>query len=97
MSEKNIVRKLRVKNELGLHTRPATFIVQLLQESKSDVYFTHKEETINAKSILSILMLAVQKDALIIIQVEGVDAQETMDRLAEGFENHFGEGGIGGI
>ena len=92
---KNIVQKVRVKNELGLHTRPATLIVKLLQDSKSEVFFTHKKETINAKSILSILMLAAQKNASITIQIKGEDAQETMAKLIESFENGFGEAAKG--
>ncbi len=82
---------MQVKNKLGLHTRPATVIVKLLQESKSDVFFTHKEETINAKSILSILLLAARKNSKITISVEGDDADKTMEKLLGAFENQFGE------
>jgi phosphocarrier protein HPr len=91
MDEVDLVQKARVKNELGLHTRPATLIVKLLQESKSEVFFTYKKETVNAKSILSLLMLAAHKNAIITIQVKGKDAQTTMDRLIESFDNGFGE------
>lgn len=86
-----IVTKVRVKNDLGLHTRPATVIVQSLRNSKSQVFFTYKKETVNAKSILSILMLAVQKNASLTITVEGVDAKATMDNLVAIFESQFGE------
>ena len=86
-----IKKKIIVKNALGLHTRPATAIVKLLQNSKSDVFFTHDKYTVNAKSILSILMLAVQKNTKIIITVEGNDADDTMGKLVEAFENKFGE------
>jgi len=95
VAEQHIIQKIRVKNELGLHTRPATLIVKLLQEVKSEVFFTYKKETINAKSILSILILAAPKNACITIKVKGEDAQATMDRLVESFENCFGEGGMG--
>jgi phosphocarrier protein HPr len=91
----HLIRKVRVKNELGLHTRPATLIVKLLQEVKSEVFFTYKKETISAKSILSILILAAPKNASITIQVNGEDAQATMERLVESFENGFGEGETG--
>jgi len=84
-------KKVQVKNALGLHTRPATSIVKLLQNCKSDVFFTHKRETINAKSILSILMLAARKNARIMITVDGEDADDTLDKLVEAFENRFGE------
>lgn len=91
MTEQKLVKKVRVKNDLGLHTRPATIIVRLLQGCKSEVLFTHKKETINAKSILSILMLAAQKNSLITITVDGEDAYETMERLVGAFEDQFGE------
>lgn len=86
-----LIKKVQVKNRLGLHTRPATTIVKLLQSCKSDVYFTHKQETVNAKSILSILMLAARRNSKITIVVEGEDASGTMEKLEQAFENQFGE------
>jgi phosphocarrier protein HPr len=86
-----LISKVQVKNTMGLHTRPATTIVKLLQNVKSDVFFTYKQETINAKSILSILMLAATKNSKITITVEGEDADNTMESLVNAFENHFGE------
>jgi phosphocarrier protein HPr len=88
---KKITTKVKVKNRLGIHTRPATAIVKLLHRVKSDVSFTHKKDTINAKSILSILMLALHKDAQLTITIEGEDAKDVMDKLLAGFENCFGE------
>ena len=86
-----LIRKVRVTNDLGLHTRPATVIVKLLQNCKSEVSFTLKKEMINAKSILSILMLAAKKNSNITVSVEGVDSEEIMDKLASAFESGFGE------
>jgi len=83
--------QVQVKNSLGLHTRPATAIVKLLQNCKSDVFFTMKKETINAKSILSILMLAARKNSKITITVEGEDADDTLEKLQKAFESRFGE------
>lgn len=85
------IQKVRVKNAMGIHTRPAATIVKLLQNAKSDVFFTHRKETVNAKSILSLLMLAAQKNAMITIQVEGEDADTTMNMLVDGFGSAFGE------
>lgn len=86
-----ITKKVKVKNNLGLHTRPATALVKLLQNNPCDVRLTHKKETVNAKSILGILMLAAQKNSTITIVVEGETAQETMEMIIAGFESHFGE------
>lgn len=91
MQKNKLVSKVLVRNPMGLHTRPATAIVKLLLGSKSDVYFTHRKETVNAKSILSILMLAAKQNARITITVEGEDAQETMEKLINAFEKQFGD------
>lgn len=86
-----IIRKIKVKNSLGLHTRPAAAIVKILQPSKCSVSFTYKNETINARSIMSILMLAAKKNALIEVVIEGIDAESTMENLTNAFEMEFGE------
>ncbi|MBS0629768.1 MAG: HPr family phosphocarrier protein [Verrucomicrobia bacterium] len=88
---KQLQKRVKVKNPLGLHARPASVIARLLQKSKSKVLFTFHEETINARSIMSVLMLAANQNAQILITIEGDDAQETMDSLVEAFNNQFGE------
>lgn len=88
---KKLVRKIKVKNSLGLHTRPAASIVKLLQPRKSTVSFTYKNETINARSIMSILMLAAKKNSQIEVTVEGEDAELTMQQIMLAFEQEFGE------
>lgn len=86
-----IVSKVKVKNKLGIHTRPATSIVKLLHQVKSNVTFMHKKEIINAKSILSILMLALHQGDAITITCEGEDAEAVSEKLINAFENCFGE------
>lgn len=83
--------KVKVKNPLGLHTRPAAVIVKLLQPLKSSVYFTYKNETINARSIMSILMLAIRKNSQILITTEGEDAETAMSVIVRAFDEQFGE------
>ncbi len=84
-------QKVKIKNSLGLHARPATIVAKLLQLYRSSVTFTYRKETVNARSIMSILMLAASRNSQITITVEGEDAEETMQKLVEAFENKFGE------
>lgn len=86
-----ITEKLIVKNELGLHARPATEIVKLLQNCQSEVTFILGLMKINAKTILGILMLAAPKNAEITVSIEGSDAIETMNKLKYAFDGKFGE------
>lgn len=83
--------KVKVKNHLGLHARPATTIAKLLQKCRAQVFFTYRGETINARSIMSVLMLAAGKNSTIAITVEGDDAEETLKMLVNAFDTAFGE------
>lgn len=83
--------KVKVKNAQGLHVRPASVIVQILQGCSSSVHFTCRKETVNAKSIMSLLTLAASKNSSILIEVEGEDAEDIVSRLLTAFQNQFGE------
>ena len=83
--------KVKIKNALGLHARPATIIAKILQPCRSAVTFAYRKETVNARSIMSILMLAATKNSQITIVADGEDAENTMRLLVEAFENQFGE------
>jgi phosphocarrier protein len=88
---KKIVQRIKVKNALGLHARPAAMIAKLLQGASSQVTITYKQETVNARSIMSILMLAIKKNSQITLTIEGNDADEILVKLLDAFEKQFGE------
>lgn len=83
--------KVKVKNAQGIHVRPASSIVQILQGSRCSVHFTCRKETVNAKSIMSLLTLAASKNSSILIEVDGEDAEDILERLTNAFQNQFGE------
>jgi phosphocarrier protein len=89
--EKKFQKKLRVTNACGLHTRPATLIVQCLQECTAEVFFTYKKDRVDARSILNLLMLAVQKNGEVLVEVIGLDAHETLVKIEALFLSQFGE------
>jgi phosphocarrier protein len=76
-----------VLNEKGMHTRPSTELVKVASHFKADISLSYKGCTVNAKSLLGILMLAAEKGAKITVSVEGADAEralETILKLAGG-------------
>jgi phosphocarrier protein len=91
MAFQQISQIVKVKNIFGLHTRPATTIARLLQRRRSSVTFTYKKTTVNAKSIMGLLLLAAPHNAKITISVEGDDAEDTLADLIAEFENCFGD------
>lgn len=90
--ESKLETTVKVKNKSGLHVRPASHLAKLLQDYKSKVTLTYKGESVNARSIMSIMILAAPKNAKIHICVEGMDAKETMEKLVDAFDTQFGEG-----
>jgi len=91
--EEKLESLAKVKNKLGLHVRPATTIAKILQKRKAKVTLTYKGESVNARSIMSIMILAAPKNAKLKIEVEGPDAKETLNDLLLAFDNKFGEDG----
>lgn len=78
-----------VKNDRGLHTRPATEIVKCAASYNSDIYFSYQKLKVNAKSILGILMLTAGRGARIRITATGDDAAEAVDALLVLAKNQF--------
>lgn len=86
-TKNRIELEVKIKNPMGLHTRPATNIVRILQHAKCCVQFTYKKTTINAKSILSILTLAVPKNGKLTVVIEGEDAEVVLPKLMRVLES----------
>ncbi|MCF7870731.1 MAG: HPr family phosphocarrier protein [Candidatus Omnitrophica bacterium] len=79
-------KQVLIKRKHGLHARPATLFVQLANKFDSSVKVKTGKETIDAKSIIAILSLGLNKDAKITIIAEGEDAKEALDELTNFIE-----------
>ena len=73
-------REITVKNEVGLHARPATYFIQKANEFK-------EERRVNAKSLLGVLSLGIMKGTTVTLIADGSDEKEAVDALAELIEN----------
>jgi phosphocarrier protein HPr len=84
MTEKKILKKaFIVKNDKGLHTRPATEIVKCLAKFKSNITLQYGDLKVNGKSLLGIMMLAAECGATVNVEVSGEDAKECLKTLLE--------------
>lgn len=91
--EEKVEATTKVRNKLGLHVRPATQIAKILQKRKAKVTLTYKGQSVNARSIMSIMILAAPKNAQLKIEAEGNDARATLEDLLSAFTKKFGEDG----
>ncbi|MBL6979102.1 MAG: 16S rRNA (cytidine(1402)-2'-O)-methyltransferase [Desulfobacteraceae bacterium] len=85
------IRKLTVKNSLGLHARSAAKIVELGNQYKSQLFLKKDSEEVDGSSILSVLTLACPKGTEMEARIVGEDSEDFMKRLSELFERKFGE------
>jgi len=72
-----------VKNQVGLHARPATFFIQKANEFKSNIWVEKDERRVNAKSLLGVLSMGITRDMEITIIASGSDEQEAVEALSE--------------
>jgi phosphocarrier protein HPr len=78
-----------VVNEKGLHTRPSTELVKCATSFKAQVMLRYQNCTVNAKSLLGILMLAATRGAKISVEAEGEDAEQAVKTILELARNKF--------
>ena len=82
-----------VKNETGLHARPASeFIACAKQfESKLLIKLLSSGEEVNAKSIVMLLSLGAGQGELVQISADGEDETQAVDTLVDLIHSGFGE------
>ncbi|OLF71452.1 serine kinase [Maricaulis sp. W15] len=86
-----VARKVTICNARGLHARAAAKFVELAQGFDATIHVSRDGETVNADSIMELLMLAAAKGSVIGIESEGPDAERAADSLTELVEARFHE------
>ncbi len=82
--------KVIVENRAGLHAKPASLFVQAANKFSSEIYISKGATRVNAKSIMGVMVLAVQQGDEITIEAAGDDEALAVDRLKELIHNKFG-------
>ena len=85
------MKDIEVKNQVGLHARPATFFIQKANEFKSSIWVEKDERRVNAKSLLGVLSLGIMGGTDIKIMAGGSDEEEAVDALVALVESGFAE------
>lgn len=85
------IKEVSVKNQVGLHARPATFFIQKANEYKSSIWVEKGERRVNAKSLLGVLSLGIVGGTSIKIIADGADEKEAVEDLVLLIESGFAE------
>lgn len=88
-----ITEELTIVNRLGLHARAAAQLVRLSSRFCSSVRLerTDGSASADAKSILSVLMLAATRGTTLFVIIDGADEREAFDSISNLFKAGFGE------
>ena len=84
-------RSVEIRNELGLHARPAQLLVQVADQFRSGIILSKDGVEVNGKSIMGVMMLAAERGSTVLIRAEGVDEREAVEQLVALIERKFGE------
>lgn len=86
-----IVKDFCIKNEHGLHARPASLFCDTASKFLSDVRVFRDGCEADGKSVVSILILEVYPGTNIKVEIEGPDEAEAMLALTELIDRNFNE------
>ena len=84
--------EFEIINQLGLHARAATKLVQLAAKFPCDVEIAREEQVANAKSVMGVLLLCGSKGTVVEVRARGEKADECVRAIGELIANRFGEG-----
>ena len=78
-----------VKDELGIHARPAGMLVKEVKNFKSKVTLEKDGKVIDAARLMAVMSMGVKKDQTVTITVEGTDEDAAYDALKSFFETNL--------
>jgi len=86
-----VIREVQIVNKMGMHARPAMQFVDIANRYQSSIQVSRDDQSVNAKSIMELLLLAAAFGTRLTIVAEGPDAQDAVEALAQLVASKFGE------
>lgn len=80
-----------IVNELGLHARAATKLVQLAARHRCEVELEKDGQVANAKSIMGVLLLCGSPGSRLTVRARGPEAAEAVEAIGALIAARFGE------
>jgi len=86
-----IKSEITIINKLGLHARAAAKLVNTATAFSSQIQLGNGQRMVDAKSIMSVMMLAASKGTILELEVDGRDEDSALDAIIEVVNDRFGE------
>ena len=78
-----------LKDDNGIHARPAGILVKEVAKFKSEVKVTLREKVADARRIFALMGLGAKKGDELLISISGEDEDEVTEKLKEFFSENF--------
>jgi phosphocarrier protein HPr len=88
---KVITRELKIKNQYGIHARPAALFVKTAARYDADVFVEKDGNRVSGKSIMGMLTLEGSCGTTIKVTAEGADAEDVLNDLESLIDSKFDE------
>ena len=86
-----VVGRFEIVNNLGLHARAATKLVQLASKFSCEIEIAREGQKANAKSVMGVLLLCGAKGTFVEVTARGPTAQEAVTAIGSLIASKFGE------
>ena len=83
--------RIRIANKRGLHARASAKLVEAAARFQSHITVTKDGQTVGARSIMGLMMLAAAPGAVVELTASGPQAAEAVAALADLIECKFNE------
>ena len=87
----SVSRTVEIINERGLHARASAKFVKLASSFDAEILVSKEDNTVDARSIMGLMMLAAGIGSHIEIKAEGAEAAAAIEALVDLVENRFEE------
>ena len=84
-------REVRIQNQRGLHARASAKFVNLASEIDAVIEVEKDGNRVCGTSIMGLMMLGAAMGDTVVIHVQGLHAEQALDKLAALVEERFGE------
>ena len=86
-----VSREVRIDNQRGLHARASAKFVNLASQLDAVIDVEKDGNRVCGTSIMGLMMLGAAKGDTITIHVDGMHAEEALEKLVALVEERFGE------
>ena len=84
-----VERVATVKNKLGIHARPAAYLVQAASKFQAEITLIKDGLEVNGKSIMGVMMLAAEVGSEITVRAEGSDDTSAAEKISSMIKGDF--------